>query len=169
MKLTRFVLALLAVAAGALAQQQNQTPPTPDKTVTGLFKYINDKVLEMARDFPEDKYNFKPKPEMRSFGEVIVHIASGNAFAAKRGAGDTNAKWDEIDPKGYKTKAEIVAMMQKSVDDANATLKTWTPASFAKTIQPWTSVVQHSSEHYGLLVAYYRLNGLVPPESRPKK
>jgi len=169
MKLTRSALALLAIAAGALAQQQPQTPPTPDKTVANLFKYINDKVLEMARDFPEDKYNFKPKPEVRSFGDVIVHIASGNAFAAKRGAGDTKANWDEIEPKGYTTKAQIVALMQKSVDDANATFNKWTPAMFEKSIQPWMSVVQHSSEHYGQLVVYYRLNGLVPPESRPKK
>ena len=161
-----FVLAAFAAAAFA---QQPQTPPTPDKTVVNMFHYINDKILEMARDFPEDKYSFKARPEMRSFGEVIVHIASGNAFAARRAAGDASAKWDEIDPKGYKDKAAIVAMMQKSVDDANATLKTWTPETFHKTVHPCTSVIQHSSEHYGLLVAYYRLNGLVPPESRPKK
>ena len=40
----------------------------------------------MAQDFPEEHYGFKPKPEMRSFGEVIVHIASGNVFAAKDAA-----------------------------------------------------------------------------------
>jgi hypothetical protein len=160
-------LALLALSAAAFGQQP-QTPPTPDKTVANLFKYINDKVLEMAQDFPEDKYSFKPKPEMRNFGEVIVHIASGNAFAAKRGRGQ-QANWDEIDPKGYQNKAEIVAMLKKSIDDSTAALKALPAESFTKNIQPWMSVVQHSSEHYGLLVAYYRLNGLVPPESRPKK
>jgi hypothetical protein len=41
--------------------------------------------------------------------------------------------------------------------------------SFAKSVEPWLSVTEHSAEHYGLLVAHYRANGLVPPESRPKK
>jgi hypothetical protein len=40
---------------------------------------------------------------------------------------------------------------------------------FKETLAPWLSVIEHSAEHYGLLVAYYRANGLVPPESRPKK
>jgi hypothetical protein len=77
-------------------------------------------------------------------------------------------KWDEVDPKTYKTKTEIVAAFQKSVDDANATLKATPDERFTKTLAPWASVMEHSAEHYGLLVAYYRANGLVPPESRPK-
>ena len=53
--------------------------------------------------------------------------------------------------------------------DADATLKALPDGSFAKTIEPWIGVVEHSAEHYGLLVAYYRANGLVPPASRSKK
>ena len=41
--------------------------------------------------------------------------------------------------------------------------------TFAKSVEPWASVTEHSAEHYGLLVAYYRANGLVPPASRPQK
>jgi len=52
----------------------------------------------MAKDFPEDKYNDSLKPEMRSFGAVIVRIASGNVYAAKAGRGE-NVNWDELDPK----------------------------------------------------------------------
>ena len=44
-----------------------------------------------------------------------------------------------------------------------------TDAQFNKTVEPWLDVLEHSGEHYGLLVAYYRANGVVPPESRPKK
>ncbi len=96
-----------------------------------------------------------------------MHIASGNIYAAKVGRGE-NANWDEADPKNYKSKAEVVAMLEKSINDADATLKSLPDESFAKTIEPWIGVMCHSSEHYGLLVAYYRANGLVPPESRPK-
>jgi hypothetical protein len=52
----------------------------------------------MAKDFPADKYNYSLKPEMRSFGAVIVHIASGNVYAAKAGRGE-NVNWDELDPR----------------------------------------------------------------------
>lgn len=122
----------------------------------------------MAKDFPDEKYSYKLKPEMRTFGAVIVHIASGNVYAAKAGRGE-NVNWDELDPANYKTKAEIVALLEKSIADANATLKNLPDDSFAKSVEPWLSVTEHSAEHYGLLVAYFRANGLVPPESRPKK
>jgi len=105
---------------------------------------------------------------MRSFGAVIVHIASGNVYAAKVGRGE-NVNWDELDPQNYKTKAEVVGLLEKSIADANATLKTVPDASFAKSVEPWLEVTEHSAEHYGLLVAYYRANGLVPPASRPSK
>ncbi len=129
---------------------------------------INRKVLEMAKDFPADKYDYRLKPEMRSFGEVLVHIASGNAFAAKAGRGE-KVKWDELDPKDYPAKADVVALFEKSIADADATLKGLPGDSFATSVEPWLSVTEHSAEHYGLLVAYYRANGLVPPEWRPKK
>lgn len=76
----------------------------------------------MAEDFPESKYGYRLKPEMRSFGEVIVHIASGNAYAAKAGRGE-KVKWDELKPKDYMTKAECVALMKKWIADANEALQ----------------------------------------------
>jgi hypothetical protein len=59
--------------------------------------------------------------------------------------------------------------MKKSIADATATLKATPEDRFAKTLSPWMSVIEHAAEHYGQLVVYYRNNGLVPPESRPKK
>lgn len=145
-----------------------QTPKSTAATLRANFEYVNKKILTMAKDFPEDKYGYRLKPEMRSFGEVIVHIASGIVYADKAGRGE-KVKWDELDPKNYPTKAAIVAMLEKAVTDSEATLKSLPDASFAKTIEPWDDVTEHSAEHYGLLVAYYRANGMVPPESRPTK
>ena len=161
----RVLCAALLAATAAFAQSASRTTA---QSVRGHFASVNQRVLEMAKDFPEDKYEFKPKPEMRTFGAVIVHIASGNIYAAKAGRGE-NVNWDELDPNNYKTKAQVVALMEKSIADANATLKTLSDDSFAKTVEPWLEVTEHSAEHYGLLVAYYRVNGLVPPASRPKQ
>ena len=157
------VLSILVLSTSAISQTR-----TTAQSIRGHFSSINQRVLEMAKDFPEDKYDYKLKSEMRSFGEVIVHIASGNVYAAKAGKGE-NVNWDELDPKDYKTKALVVSLMEKSIRDAEATLKSLPDDSFAKTVEPWISVTEHSAEHYGLLVAYYRANGLVPPQSRPKK
>jgi len=149
-----------------LATGQNR-PRTTAESVRGHFASVNKRLLDMAKDFPEEKYDFKLKPEMRTFAAVLVHVASGNVYAAKAGRGE-QVNWDELDPKNYKTKAEVVALMEKSIADSEATLKSLPDESFSKRIEPWIGVTEHSAEHYGLLVAYYRANGLVPPESRPR-
>jgi hypothetical protein len=159
-------LASVAVLAALSLHGQAKTPA---EALKRNFDYINNKVLEMAQDFPADKYNYKLKPEMRTFGAVIVHIASGDIYAGKAGIGE-KVKWDdqEQDPAKFPTKAACVELLKKSLASANAAIK-GNPEGPDKNLQPFLSVLQHSSEHYGLLVAYYRANGLVPPESRPKK
>jgi hypothetical protein len=154
--------------AGIVAQAQPPAP-TAAQALKRNFEYVNNKILEMAQDFPADKYDYKLKPEMRSFGAVIVHIAGGNTFAGKAGKGE-EVKWDdqEQDAAKFPTKDSVISMFKKSMEEANAALAQ-NPEGPQKNMQPFLSVMQHSSEHYGLLVAYYRANGLVPPESRPKK
>jgi hypothetical protein len=98
---------------------------------------------------------------------VIVHIASGDIYASKAGMGQ-KVKWDEEDASKYPNKAACVDMLKKSIASANAAMAA-NPVGPNKDLEPFLSVLQHSSEHYGLLVAYYRANGLIPPESRPRK
>jgi uncharacterized damage-inducible protein DinB len=159
-------LTVLLLAAPLLVPAQ--TPSTPAKSFAAQFEDTNRRLLDMAKDFPETKYGYRATKDVRSFGEIIVHVSSGNAYAAKAGRGE-KANWDEIDPKGYTTKAAIVALLEKTIADANATLKATPEDRFTKTVQPWLAVIEHAGEHYGQLVVYYRNNGMVPPESRPKK
>jgi len=160
--------ALYCVATMLLAMvpafSQNNAKTTPEQ-IRSYFTGVDKQILTMAKDFPEDKYNFRLRPEMRSFGEVMVHLASGNVYAAKAGRGE-NVKWDELNPKDYKNKAAIVAMLEKAIADSEATLTAESDEALTKSVEPWLGVLQHSSEHYGLLVAYYRASGLVPPASR---
>ena len=163
-KTATLAIAVAAAAASLVAQQQPKNPP---EEIGAAFAYINRQLLDMAKDFPADKYDFRLRPEMRTFGAVIVHVASGNVYAAKAGRGE-KVKWDELDPNNYKTKEAAVALLEKSITDATATLKALSADSFSKTVEPWLDVTEHSAEHYGLLVAYYRANGMVPPASRKK-
>ncbi len=158
------LLAVLTLGAGAMGQ----APSNPAKQVRDQFIDVDRKILEMAKDWPADRYDYKLRAEMRTFGAVMVHIASGNVYAAKAGKGE-KAKWDELDPKNYPDMASVVALLEKSFADSEAVVKSWPDAQFSKTVEPWLDVLEHSGEHYGLLVAYYRANGMVPPESRPKK
>ena len=181
--------AIAAVAAAALLCTARpaaaETPPAgtvakaaaPADEVVAAWNEAARKIIAMAEDYPEAKYDFKPTPEVRSFAEQILHVAGGNVLfldAAKTG------KFSEQDPPraAYKTKAQIVAFLKKSVADDVAYIRQTSFATpmkspFApKMMSPmayWYDAAGHMSEHYGQLVFYYRLNKLVPPESRPRK
>src|ERR1700691_210494 len=134
------IAAVAALAAGVCAQP----PKTPSAEIAGAFADVNGRVLDMAEDFPADKYGYKLKPEMRSFGAVIVHIASGNIFASKAGKGE-KVKWDdqEQDPAKFPAKAACVKFLKDSIDAANAAIKL-NPEGPEKNMQPFLSVLQHS-------------------------
>src|SRR5277367_5774350 len=104
---------LAAIALATLSPHAQ--PKTPADSLKRNFDYINNKVLEMAQDFPADKYNYKLKPEMRTFGAVIVHIASGDIYAGKAGIGE-KVKWDdqEQDAAKFPTKAACVELLKNS-------------------------------------------------------
>src|SRR6185436_10426106 len=104
-------LALLAMSLPAVAQTKK--PDNPAESVRKHLASVDKRLLEMAKDFPEDKYDFKLKPEMRSFGEMLVHLVSGNIYAAEVARGKKGAEWGELDAKNYKSKADIVALLEK--------------------------------------------------------
>jgi uncharacterized damage-inducible protein DinB len=165
-------------ARAAAAPQQTAPAATtnPNEGMLRTWKDISRKIVEMAEDFPEDKYDFKPKPEVRTFAEQLLHVSG--AIHTYFQAVVEGKRPTEEDPKRaeFKSKAEIVAYVKKAMADGTAMLE---KADFSKTIQGprrpinpyafWSDFCEHAGEHYGQLVVYYRLSGLVPPESRPKK
>src|SRR5438477_7024951 len=164
----RMLIGSLLVLLVAVVVRGQQAPPPPEKALPAQLNGVTKQILEMAEDFPAEKYEFKPTPEVRNVREVFVHAMSGTVFAAKTARGE-NAKWDEIDPATYKDKAAVVAAFKKAATDLDAALKALPAARFQASPQPWVSVIEHTGEHYGQMVVYYRLNKMVPPASRPKK
>lgn len=158
----------LAFALAPAAPAQQKPHPTPAQGIQSNFDDVNRKVLDMAKDLSADKYSYRPAPGLRSFAEVFVHITSGNVYAAKAGRGE-QVKWDELDAKQYPGKAQIVDALEKSIADADATLKATPESQYTKTLSPWIGVIEHAGEHYGQLVVYYRNNNLVPPETRKQQ
>ena len=167
-RFTLLVVSSALLTGVAVFGQGPRTPPTTAQSINATFDSVNRRLLEMAKDFPAEKYEFRATPEVRSFREVLVHVLSGNVYAAKAGRGQP-ANWDELDAKDYKTKAEVVSAFEKAIADSTAALRAVSPEQLSKSVAPWLAVTEHGAEHYGQLVTYYRLNKLVPPESRPKK
>ena len=154
---------------------------SPSQAVLDSWNDIARKLIAMAEDFPEDKYDFKPTPAQRSFAEQLLHAAGANYFFTNLTLGQKPPA--EEDPKRdqYKTKADVVAFVKKSYADGAAAIKAkgdkgmndliTDPDSHQQTriYDEAYGFIEHSGEHYGQLAVYYRVAGLVPPESRPKK
>jgi uncharacterized damage-inducible protein DinB len=180
------VFCALLLVQTVRAKDAAKTPPPPKPPVSQsqyLLDTWNDvgrKLIAMAEDFPEDKYDFKPNPVQRSFAEQLLHAAGGNYFFINPANGMPAPTGD---PKraDYKTKAAVVAFVKKSFADGADLIKSKGDGGLNDLyVDPFSNqqirffegawgFIEHGGEHYGQLVVYYRVAGLVPPESRPKK
>jgi hypothetical protein len=169
------------------AQMQNQ-PPTPGQSraeeMLRMWNDIGNKLIDMAQDFPEDKYDFKVQKDERTFALNLLHAAaldfvlirkiSGSNLGPDFGEGD-NPSRDQ-----FKTKPDVVRFVREAVADGAKVIQEQGDAGLDNTTKffgnrlahnsnIWTFAIEHSGEHYGQLVVYYRANNLVPPDTRRKR
>ena len=134
--------------------------------LTKQWEQVNEKIATLAEHFPEEKYEFSPAGGTRTFGAVLRHVAFWNQYVANSARGiKTDETLNELPIGECPTKAQVLHALKKSADEATAALKVRTEMEPA-TAERCATFTQHSSEHYGQLVVYYRLNGVVPPASR---
>ena len=180
---------LLAVVGASLysqGQTQNQAPrpslSRADETLA-MWNEIGNKLVAMAQDFPEDKYDFKLQKDQRSFAENLLHVAAVD-YDLMRSASESTIGPDfgknKHNPSRevYKTKADVLKLMQQAVADGANLIQRQGDVGLDKVTKygwgnrpvhnsyTWMFAVEHSGEHYGQLVVYYRANNLVPPDSR---
>jgi uncharacterized damage-inducible protein DinB len=175
-------LAIPTHSQDAMKKDAAVKPADPEsKVVLDSWNDVGRKLIAMAEDFPEDKYDFKPTPSQRSFAEQLLHMAGANYYFINPVMGQKPPA--EEDPKRdqYKTKADVVAFVKKSFADGAAAIKSKGEKGLNDTIVDSFShqqvrvidyaygFMEHCGEHYGQLAVYYRVAGLVPPESRPKQ
>jgi uncharacterized damage-inducible protein DinB len=190
--MNRLLLASLAivVAAGTARAQQpapSAAPAAPASLTGGLkrsWDNIKRNVSEAAEKMPEANYSFKPTPDVRSFGGLVGHVAASQYGTCARLKGD--AVPEAVG--GYEklaTKAELVKAMQDSIAFCDGVYGSMTDESVLKPTKlgqneviPVNTLwgnISHSNEHYGNMVTYMRLKGLVPPSTeraqqpQPKK
>jgi len=168
------------------SQAQSQAPRAAQSRAEEMLERWNDignKLVAMAEDFPEDKYDYKLQKDQRSFAQNLLHVAAvdfdlmssvaGSHMGPDFGMSKHNPSQDV-----YKTKADVVKLMQQAVTDGAKLIQEQGDAGLEKVSKAawgnrmvhnsfsWIFAVEHSGEHYGQLVVYYRANNRVPPDSR---
>ena len=183
-----FVLPAYSQDAAKSAASPNLAA-SPSAALLKQWNEIGRKLIAMAEDFPEDKYDFKAAPSTGTFAERMIHGAAATYFFTNFALGQKPPS-DEDPPRAqFKNKAAIVAYVKKSFADGAAAIKAKGDKGLSTlVIDPFAEdvpgnankeqirlgdlafgLVEHSGEVYGQLSVYYRVAGMTPPESRPKK
>ncbi len=183
------LMGALALAASlavlpALAQDapKKTEPPkpvaSPSQAVLEGWNDIGKKLIAIAEDLSEDKYDYKPNPDSRTFVAQLLHVSASMYYFTDPAQNQKPRYPDDPKRDNLKTKTEVVAFVKKCVQDGADLIKAKGDAGMAGTTVLGShtyrlsdlayGLIEHSGEHYGQLVVYYRINGQVPPESRPK-
>ena len=128
---------------------------------------VGDKIVKLAEEYPEDRYDARPAAGVRSFAEQLRHVAFWNEYAGRSIRGEAmDGEANELPGVRYPGKREIVPALRASFDDVGRTLGAGEDAPDGAAQDTVVSFIEHGGEHYGQLVMYYRLDGMVPPASR---
>jgi len=186
-KLAGLGLGLVLAAGPVLAQEAAKKEPpkpaaSPSEAILEAWNDIGRKLIAIAEDLPEDKYDYKPDKDSRTFRGVLLHVAGSMYFFTDMAQGKKARYPDNPTAADLKitSKAELAAWVKQCVKDGADLIKAKGDKGLSESVNvgaprlyrvdelAW-GLIEHSGEHYGNLVTYYRVNGLVPPESRPKK
>jgi uncharacterized damage-inducible protein DinB len=174
-----FAFAALMAFAGALLGQEKSpaqaTPPANPITASekGLYSFVSNAVIGAAQKMPEENYSFKPTPEVRSFGQLVGHVADAQYNFCALSLGEPNpVKGIE---KTKTSKADLVAAIKDAVSYCNKAFDSMTDAKGSEMVKFMNFTMAkltllslntaHADEHYGNMVTYLRLKGIVPPTS----
>jgi hypothetical protein len=180
---TRMVVVALVLAVAAIAAAQQAPPPPPPQAPTliaevqSTFNAIKGYITKAADQFPDDKLTWQPTPAVRSWARLIAHISDDNngACAALAGVTPRPPRLDTEDTQNSAankmTKADLTKALGDSfalcdkafaaVTEANMMERNGNRSKIGTLIYDTT----HINEHYGNIVTYMRLNGLVPPST----
>jgi len=179
---------LMAVPLALLGQQKppaasappaQSTPPANPITASekGFSSFVSGAVIGAAQKMPEENYSFKPTPEVRTFGQLVGHVADASYMFCSQAIGEANPAKDI--EKTKTSKADLVAALKDGVAYCNKAFDTMTDAKGSQLVKLFNFDLAkltvfsinsaHTDEHYGNMVTYLRLKGIVPPtsESQP--
>lgn len=150
---------LIASAGSSLGQSTADKAPDVSNGFRNGFNEVNGWVMQAAEMVPADKYSYKPVDTVRTFGELIAHIANSYNYFCANAVGN-KVEWSDEAEKGPTDKATVLPKLKEAVGRCNAAYS----AGNAQ-LRPLFTNVGHTSLHYGNMITYMRMMGLKPPSS----
>lgn len=163
---------LMSIVSLGCACAEAQAPSSGmSAEITQTYTAVKNNVMKSAEKMPDEGYSYKPMPDIRSFAEVLDHVADSQMRTCGVVAGDEK----KASAAGKTTKADVMAALNDafaecdkafgSLSDANAAEMIKTPTGQKSRLGLLSGISGHDREQYGILAMYLRLKGLVPPSS----
>ena len=169
------VLTVVALAFSvATAAAQNPV----SNAIRSSWNEVKRDIKESAEQMPEANYSFKPTPEVRSFGAILAHVAGASYVFCAAAKGEKSPFAEEAFEKTATTKAAIVKVTNDAIAYCDGAYTAATDATLGQMVaapfgtgqvpraNPLIGQIGHDNEHYGNLVTYFRIKGMVPPSSK---
>lgn len=160
-------------------------PPKHDPNLEGIWEgydgelvHVSRQLIELAQAIPEEKYGWRPAKGVRSVSEVFMHIAIANFYLISVTGppmpSDTTADGLE---ESVKSKAQVISYLTRSLEAVKTARAHLKPGDLERKVNiqgktvtvdgMYLRILVHNNEHMGQLIAYARMNGIVPPWSKP--
>ena len=185
--LRTFLICLLAPAAAALADDKPvgasanpvSAKPAPDRQADTFqmqaYGFVKATLLGSAEKMPEESYGYKPADAVRTFGQIVGHVADSQYYFCSAVLGEKNPAL--MIEKTKTSKADLVASLKGAFAYCDRAYEGMTDASGSETVKIFkgdlpkrdalTANTLHGVEHYGNLIVYLRMKNIVPPSSEP--
>ncbi len=169
--MNRISIAVFALAVCAVPSAVAQTANPLSGELKQMYTGVKNNWIKMAEKMPEENYGYQPVKEIRTFGQLVAHVADSQARTCSMINGEQKA----VDAAKKTAKAEIVQALKDSFAMCDAAMDALTDASGMQTITTprgqrtkfgaLMGLVSHGNEEYGYTAVYMRLKGVVPPSS----
>jgi uncharacterized damage-inducible protein DinB len=171
-----FAFAMTLVMAGGGTPKPPEDNPLSAE-VRRDYQTVRDYFIRAAEKMPEADYGFKPSPDVRTFGQQVAHVADDQYNLCAPAKGETrNAAYQQIEHT-LSTKADLVAALRAAFAYCDGAYDALTDAGGTAMVGAGKARTRfgmlnwnlwHTWEHYGNVVVYLRMKGLVPPSSEPR-
>lgn len=164
------IVLAVAVFTGAFSVQAQSANPMSSE-LKQMYTGVKNNLTKMAEKMPEEDYSFKPTPDIRTFGQLVAHVADSVA----RTCSAVNGESKSVNAASKTSKADLVAALKEgfamcdtaydSLTDAAASQMVKLGRAERTKIAALAGNVSHANEEYGYMAVYMRLKGVVPPSS----
>jgi DinB superfamily len=169
----------IEAAEKAATKNSSKAAPRTSRELLARWNEIGRKMIVIAEDLPEDKGDYRPSPASRSFIDELLHASASMSLFTNISQGEEQWRGDDPDRNEFRDRRNVVAYVKQCVQDGRDLItllgddeaKVTVGDSVVRSIRFQDllfALIGHAEEHYENLLAYYRANGLVPPEARQR-